>query len=71
MTEIPKASVENIMREILKRHKNASRISSDAVERLTHVIDEIGLDIGKSAERLAKHAGRETVNDSDVKLALR
>ncbi len=70
MSEIPRASVGRLMKEVVKRHK-IKRISSDAVEKMSDILEEIGMDITKSSVRLAKHAKRNTVNETDVKLSLK
>ncbi len=61
---IPKASVARIL---LKA--GAKRVSQDGVDTFTDVLTDIALKISKKASDIAKHAGRKTVHEEDVKLA--
>lgn len=63
---IPKASVARIL---LKA--GAKRVSSDAVDTFTEVITDIALKISSRANDIAKHAGRKTVHEGDIKLAVK
>lgn len=63
---IPLASMEKILKEC-----GADRVSDDAKVALKSIIEEIADEISQNANRLAKHAGRRTVMDSDIKLASR
>ncbi len=63
---IPKASVARMLVKA-----GAKRVSSDSVDALTEVLTGIGADISSRAAEIAKHAGRKTVHDSDVKLAVK
>ena len=65
-TTIPKAPVA----QILKMH-GAQRVSSSAAEAFVDVLQDISEDIAKRAVMIAKHAGRKTVHDKDIKLAAR
>ncbi len=58
------ARVEKII-----RNAGAQRVSADAIEKLNEVLTEYGLQISKYAVELAKHSGRKTVKENDIKLA--
>ena len=61
---IPKAPVARILQEA-----GAKRVSADAVDSFADVIQEIAEDIATQAARIAKHSGRKTVQEGDIKLA--
>lgn len=61
---IPKAPVGRI---ILKA--GAKRVSQDAIDEFTEVLEGIADEIGKQAVTASKHAGRKTILDSDIKIA--
>ena len=61
---IPKASVARILIKA-----GAKRVSADGAETFTDVLTEIAAKISSKASQIAKHAGRKTVHESDVKLA--
>ncbi|MDP6858152.1 MAG: NFYB/HAP3 family transcription factor subunit [Candidatus Nitrosopelagicus sp.] len=56
------------MYRILKK-SGAERISDESVDELRRVIEDIAMEIAKSAIDMTKHAGRKTVKGEDVKLA--
>ncbi|MFQ5474199.1 MAG: histone family protein [Candidatus Nanoarchaeia archaeon] len=61
---IPKAPVARIL-----QGAGAKRVSAGAVDAFADVIQEIAEDIGTQSVRIAKHSGRKTVQEGDVKLA--
>jgi len=61
---IPRAPVARILQEA-----GAKRVSADAVEEFADIIQEIAEDIATRAAKIAKHSGRKTVQEGDVKLA--
>jgi histone H3/H4 len=64
MTIIPVASVGRVIREA-----GAERISESASEELTRILEEYGMKISNQAIALARHAGRKTVKEDDIKMA--
>jgi histone H3/H4 len=63
-TAIPKAPVARIL-----INAGAKRVSAGAVDTFTEILEEISMAIGQQAVRIAKQAGRKTVQEGDVKLA--
>ena len=61
---IPKATVGRIM-----MNSGAKRVSASAVNALSDIVKDISLEIASRAVEIAKHAGRKTVHEGDVKLA--
>ena len=64
ISTIPKASVARILMKA-----GAKRVSADGVDAFTDVLTDIAVKISSKAAQIAKHAGRKTVHEGDVKLA--
>lgn len=58
------ARVEKVIRDA-----GAHRVSADAIERMNEIVTEFGREIAKYAVEIARHSGRKTVKENDVKLA--
>lgn len=65
-TIIPKAPVARILMKA-----GASRVSAEASSVLTDKLEDLARKIAEDAVRVARHAGRKTVHESDIKLAAR
>jgi histone H3/H4 len=61
---IPLAAMEKLMKKT-----GAERISEEAKEALSQVLEEKGLEISEAAMKFALHAGRKTIKAEDIKLA--
>jgi len=61
---IPKAPAARILMKA-----GADRVSADAVDAFVEVIQEIAENIGTHAVNVARHSGRKTVQEADIKLA--
>lgn len=66
ITVIPKAPVGRILMKA-----GAKRVSADAVDAFTEVLTALTENIATQAVKMAKHAGRKTVHEGDIKLAAR
>ncbi|PWI48864.1 histone [Candidatus Heimdallarchaeota archaeon B3_Heim] len=55
--------------EKLIRNAGARRVSADAISRLNEVLTDYGMELAKYAVEIARHSGRKTVKENDVKLA--
>ncbi|MFX0137926.1 MAG: histone family protein [Candidatus Hodarchaeota archaeon] len=63
------AGFANARVEKLIKSAGAQRVSADAIKKLNEVLTERGTEIAKYAVELARHNGRKTVKESDIKLA--
>ncbi len=63
---IPKATVARMLMKA-----GAKRVSEDAVNAFTDVLTEIALKISQKASEIAKHTGRKTVHEGDIRLAVK
>ena len=63
---IPRAPAARIL-----MNAGAKRVSADAAQAFSEVIYDIAIKIGEQAVRVAKHSGRKTVHEEDIKLAAR
>ena len=61
---IPKAPVGRIL-----INNGAKRVSASAVNTFTDVLTSIAEKIGTQAVKIAKHSGRKTIQEGDIKLA--
>ncbi len=61
---LPAAAMEKLLKKA-----GAERVSEDAKHELREVLEEFAANIGAKAVRLAAHAGRKTIKDSDIKEA--
>ena len=63
---IPKAPCGRIL-----MNAGAKRVSADAINAFADIIADIALKIGEKASQIAKHSGRKTVQEGDIKIAAR
>jgi histone H3/H4 len=64
MAGFASARIEKII-----RNAGARRVSADAITRLNEIVTDYGTNIAKYAVEIARHSGRKTVKESDIKLA--
>ncbi|MHA2176077.1 MAG: histone [Candidatus Hodarchaeales archaeon] len=55
--------------EALIRNVGAFRVSGDAIYRLNVILTDYAMTIAKYANEIARHNGRKTVQENDIKLA--
>ena len=65
MAGFASARVEKII-----RNAGARRVSADAIDKLNEILTEYGTTIAKYAVEIARHSGRKTIKDTDIKLAV-
>ena len=61
---LPNAPIERII-----RNAGAERVSEEAVEELRDAVEELGEEVAQEASEMVGHAGRETVQKSDIEIA--
>lgn len=64
MSNFANARVEKLI-----RLSGAQRVSADAVSRMNEILTNHGMTIAKYAVEIARHSGRKTVKENDIKLA--
>lgn len=55
----------------LIRQAGGLRVSLPAKQALAEVLEEQAIEIAKEAKKYAEHAGRRTITDKDVRLAVK
>lgn len=65
MADIPLAPVERIIR----RSGGEIRVSEEATKALRDYLEELAEEVSVRAVKLARHAGRKTIHEDDIKLA--
>lgn len=61
---LPRATVARMLNKA-----GARRVSEDAIDAFSEIIEEIATDISQKANQIAKHSGRKTIQGKDIKLA--
>jgi len=64
MAEIPRAPIERLV-----KRAGAERVSDSAVDAMIDALEDEAIKIATKAIKLARHAGRKTVVEEDIKLA--
>lgn len=64
MAGFASARIEKII-----RNAGARRVSAGAIDRLNEIVTDYGTNVAKYAVEIARHSGRKTVKESDIKLA--
>ena len=65
MVELPLAAVDRIIRK-----GSGLRVSEPAAKLLSEFLEEEGVRIAQQASVFAKHAGRKTITDDDIRLVV-
>lgn len=66
MPKLPMAPFERILKQA-----GAKRVSHEALEEFSKLMEEEMLNVASEAAILAKHAGRKTIIDDDIRTARR
>ncbi|MGO9387376.1 MAG: histone family protein [Methanobacterium sp.] len=64
MTELPLAPLKRII-----KNAGAQRVSPEAEEVLAKILEDLAEEISEGAVKCAKHAGRVTVQASDIEMS--
>ena len=64
-----KAGFASARVEKLIRNAGAFRVSADATYRLNEILTEYATSVSRYAVDIAKHSGRKTVQEPDIRLA--
>ncbi len=63
---IPKAPMARILLNV-----GANRVSQSAIDAFNDVLTQKAMEIAERAVQIAKHSGRKTVHEGDIKLAVK
>lgn len=63
---IPRAAVARILVK-----NGAGRVGEDAVDAFREVLEDAAKDIAERSVQVSKHAGRKTIHEEDIKLAVK
>lgn len=55
----------------IMREAGAERVSDEAKEALAKVLEKKALEISLEAKKFAEHAGRKTITEKDIQLAIK
>lgn len=55
--------------EKLLKNAGAQRVSADAIDKMNEILSDWGKNIARYAVEIARHSGRKTVKENDIKLA--
>lgn len=66
MAHLPRMPFERILKKA-----GAKRVSKDALEEFAKVMEEELTKIATEAATMAKHAGRKTITEDDIRMARR
>jgi histone H3/H4 len=64
MTELSQSAIGRIMKKA-----GVERVSADAAETLSGLMEEYGIFLAKEAKKMSDHAGRKTLRGSDIRMA--
>ena len=67
MAKLPLAPCERILRRV----GGDTRVSEEATRAFRDVVEDYAWEIAERANKLARHAGRKTIMEEDVRLAKR
>ncbi len=64
MTNIPSAAADRLL-----RNAGAERVSTKAATLFAEILEDMAIEVAKSAVTFAEHAGRNTIKAKDIRLA--